>query len=359
MGTRIITSSETLVIPPGTTSVEVLVVGGGGSSGGGASNQSWPNGGGGGQVRYYANYDVIPGSDIDIVVGAGGVPVSAMIGGDGGQSSFGDIISAGGKGAFLLGHGGTSGSGNVGGELDSLNLAGGGGGGDSAVGGDAVNTGIPGSGIPGVGGAGTLKSITGISVEYGRGGDGMWVYVPNQPGANSGGGGAEWGGAAGVVIVGIPETDFTIETLPATEVWAIGATIHGLLHNNTINPWYGYMGFQWGLTSPANGDYINWLYSGNHNTIGHQPIQATISGLLPDRTYYYRAALHVGTPPMNVGNIFGDTLSFGGPVSIFGQGWEYVTAKKAEDDVSKLAVGRYYMDKSGNFVYESAQHRIA
>jgi len=153
--------------------------------------------------------------------------------------------------------------------------------------------------------------------------------------------------------------DHYVETLPATEVWATGATIHGLLHNNITTPWYGYMGFQWGLTSPADGGYINWLYSGYHNRIGHQPIQATISGLLPDRTYYYRACLHVGTPPMNVGNYFGSTLSFGGPVSIFGHGWEYVTAKKAEDDVSKLAAGRYYMDKSGNFVYESAKHRIA
>jgi len=58
-------------------------------------------------------------------------------------------------------------------------------------------------------------------------------------------------------------------------------------------------------------------------------------------------------------NTYGSTLSFGGPTSIFGEGWEYVTAKKVEDDVSKLAVGRYYMDKSGNFVYESAKHRIA
>ena len=170
-----------------------------------------------------------------------------------------------------------------------------------------------------------------------------------------------FGHGFGIYYVGFsppPPPYFEIETLPATEVWATGATIHGLLHNNITTPWYGYMGFQWGLTSPADGGYINWLYSGYHNRIGHLPIQATISGLLPDRTYYYRACLHVGTPPMNVGNYFGSTLSFGGPVSIFGHGWEYVTAKKAEDDVSKLAAGRYYMDKSGNFVYESAKHRI-
>jgi hypothetical protein len=147
----------------------------------------------------------------------------------------------------------------------------------------------------------------------------------------------------------------TITTLPATEVWATGATIHGMFENTGVSAGYAYAGFQWGLTSPVDEGYVYWLYSG---TWGHgkMPIQATISGLLPDRTYYYRACLHVGTPPM-VDNIFGATLSFGGPVSIFGHGFEYVTAKKAEDDVSKLAAGRYYMDKSGNFIYESAKHR--
>jgi len=151
--------------------------------------------------------------------------------------------------------------------------------------------------------------------------------------------------------------NLTIVTLPATEVWATGATIHGAMNNEGSVLTYAYMGFQWGPASDVSGETIHWLYSG---TYGHglHPIQATISGLLPDRTYYYRACLHIGAPPMTP-NTYGSTLSFGGPTSIFGEGWEYVTAKKVEDDVSKLAVGRYYMDKSGNFVYESAKHRIA
>ena len=57
-------------------------------------------------------------------------------------------------------------------------------------------------------------------------------------------------------------------------------------------------------------------------------------------------------------NFFGNTLSFGGPVSVLGEGWEFITAKRAEDTISKLGAGRYYIDKSGNFVYESAKHRI-
>jgi hypothetical protein len=155
---------------------------------------------------------------------------------------------------------------------------------------------------------------------------------------------------------GLPATNFTITTLPATEVWATGATVHGMLENKGLSA-YAYAGFQWGPDSDVSAEVIHWNYSGNYGP-GKMPIQETIAGLLPDRTYYYRACLHVGAPPMTVNNYFGATLSFGGSVSIFGEGWEYVTAKKAEDDVSKLAVGRYYMDKSGNFVYESAKHRI-
>jgi len=161
-----------------------------------------------------------------------------------------------------------------------------------------------------------------------------------------------------VIVSGVGLYDyFTITTLPATEVWATGATIHGMIENTGGGAMYAYAGFQWGPNSNVSSEVIHWSYSGSYGH-GKVPIQATISGLLPDRTYYYRACLHDGAPPMNVDNMFGDTLSFGGPVSVLGHGWEYVTAKKAEDDVSKLAVGRYYMDKSGNFVYESAKHRI-
>jgi hypothetical protein len=204
----------------------------------------------------------------------------------------------------------------------------------------------------GSGGLGTSKSDSQLKVESTFSGwnfNTIWGITP------------EYNGGYPFLLwtLSIITLNIEIETLPATEVWATGATIHGLLHNNTAIPWYGYMGFQWGTSSLTDDGYIAWSYSGNHSSIGYTPIQATISGLLPDRTYYYRACLHVGTPPMNISNYFGSTLSFGGPVSIFGQGWEYVTAKKAEDDISKLAAGRYYMDKSGNFVYESAKHRDA
>ena len=160
----------------------------------------------------------------------------------------------------------------------------------------------------------------------------------------------------------------SIITLPATEVWATGATIHGLFHYKGDSAFYVYLGFQYGTDSDVSSEHIYWLYSlglpakdwGPRGFM--MPIQMTIAGLLPDTTYNYRACLHVHNPngtliPMNTNNYFGATLSFGGPVSMFGFGREYATAKKAEDDVSRMAAGRYYMDKEGVFQYESYQRR--
>ena len=162
-----------------------------------------------------------------------------------------------------------------------------------------------------------------------------------------------------------PALAYTIITLPATEVWTTGATIHGMLEiakNDFPRAQYLYLGFQYGKSSTeCAAAPVVWCYSGNYyalsNKTNRYPIQMTIAGLLPDSTYYYRACLHVGTPPMNVNNYYGATLSFGGPVSMFGFGREYVTAKKAEDDISRMAAGRYYMDKEGVFQYESYQRR--
>lgn len=169
----------------------------------------------------------------------------------------------------------------------------------------------------------------------------------------------------------------SIITLPATEVWATGATMHGLFKYKGNSQFYVALGWQYGLMSDLNNcelgthanSHVLWMYTlgANAKDWGVRgfmyPMDFTIAGLLPDRTYYYRACLHLHNPngtliPMTTNNFYGETLSFGGPVSIFGHGWEYVTAKKAEDDVSKLSAGRYYMDKAGDFVYESAQRRL-
>ena len=158
----------------------------------------------------------------------------------------------------------------------------------------------------------------------------------------------------------------SIITLPATEVWATGATMHGMFWYKGNSRFYVALGFEYGRVS-LTGNSIIWLYTQGaaaHNTDREfkMPIQMTIAGLLPDTTYNYRACLHLHNPngtliPMNTNNYFGETMSFGGPVSQFGFGREYITAKKAEDDVSRLAVGRYYMDKQGMLQYESNQRR--
>jgi hypothetical protein len=167
-----------------------------------------------------------------------------------------------------------------------------------------------------------------------------------------------------------------IETLPADEYWWIGGgmgTIKGLLtHYNTepVDPpvpqnFYVHLGFEYSTTyADLDGTHIHFIYTiGNEDTNWIPPnpyiypFKTVLNNLLPDRTYYYRACMHVGRPPMNVNNFFGAILSFSGMTSVKGIGYEHITAKKAEDDVSKAATGRYYMNKSGIFVYESAKHR--
>ena len=85
------------------TEVEVLVVAGGGGGGRGSGGNAGGSGGGAGGLIYNTNYAVIAGGQIDVVVGTGGLgvptgPNDAAIGGKGGNSSFGTIITTGGGG---------------------------------------------------------------------------------------------------------------------------------------------------------------------------------------------------------------------------------------------------------------------
>ncbi len=85
--------SYTWVCPAGVTSVSVVCVGGGGS--GGAAYWAGGGGGGGG-LGYINNYAVTPGNSYSVVVGAGGVGVSASSGGQGtsgGASTFRNITT--------------------------------------------------------------------------------------------------------------------------------------------------------------------------------------------------------------------------------------------------------------------------
>jgi hypothetical protein len=166
-----------------------------------------------------------------------------------------------------------------------------------------------------------------------------------------------------------PEThNIQVFTLGVDDWWWMGGgqgTVRGLIKHTGNANFYGYFGFQFGTSSTFTSANTVWL--GNQGSESSSwvppdpwlwPYQHTYNHLLPDRTYYYRAVWHHGRPPMTV-DLYGATLSFAGVSSIMGLGTNHITAKKAEDDISKLAAGRYYMDKSGVFQYESYQRRLA
>lgn len=94
-------SSQTIRFSAGTKSIDICCVAAGGGGGGyfsGTESQVGGGGGGGGIVNTY-NVPVTPYANYSIVVGLGGSVASPDYGGDGGDSSFGDIVTAnGGKG---------------------------------------------------------------------------------------------------------------------------------------------------------------------------------------------------------------------------------------------------------------------
>lgn len=189
--------SGTWAVPSGVTSVEVLVVGGG------AGSSVWSCGAGSGGAYYTASYTP-SGSNVNIVVGAGGVGIAGGNSGNGnpgGLSSFdGMLIAYGGTLADGYGIGGDSGGystdggativpGYQGGPADVSNSSGAG----------ARNPGLQGNTAHG--GDGLLCSITGSPVYYGGGGG------ANSSGANGGGLGGGGGGAAAIWAPSVPGVD--------------------------------------------------------------------------------------------------------------------------------------------------------
>ncbi len=222
--------------------VEYMVVAGGGGGGGGAFAGA---GGGAGGVR--TNVLTLPAGTYTITVGDGGVgcPINggSPVGGANGYSSMisgsnGIVVvstTGGGRGAsttsgapYLPGLAGGSGGGGAYSASSDIGLAigvgelgnnggtfsanaTGGGGGARAVGGAAPN-----GSTAGVGGSGTNLNFSGVSVEYGKGGDGSpgWNYLQGTNGidntGNGGGGSANNNstqtknggkGGSGIVIV--------------------------------------------------------------------------------------------------------------------------------------------------------------
>ena len=200
--------------PAGVTSVSVVCVGGGGGGKSvGTSGIVSPDGGGGGGLGWKNNITVVPGQTYTVVVGEGGVGISANDGGQGtsggdsyfisptlvkggggasgvGTSSTTSAIRAGGTGGSFVGDGGGSG-GN--GASSSGDTAGGGGG----AGGYTGNGGDGGafSSLVGGGGAGGISGGSNGLAGAAQSGGGVGLLGQGSSGVSSGNGGS--GGANG------------------------------------------------------------------------------------------------------------------------------------------------------------------
>ncbi|MCH7415841.1 DUF11 domain-containing protein [Belliella sp. R4-6] len=98
------TGSQTWQVPQGVQSVDVLIVaGGGGGAGNSAFNSAGGGGGGAGGLIYREGYSVTPGSNISVIVGAGGngINVPSIAAGNGGNSVFDGLVALGGGGGII------------------------------------------------------------------------------------------------------------------------------------------------------------------------------------------------------------------------------------------------------------------
>jgi hypothetical protein len=202
------------------SSVDVLVVAGGGAG----AKELAGGGGGAGGVIYSSGKAVTSGQDYSVTVGTGGL-FGTLRGGDGGNSTFSNLIAVGGGGGggssgsnppYINGNPGGSGGGggtgwgagtgglgttgqgkNGGNGWDTTPRMGGGGGGAGVAG----ALGVYATGTGGKGGDGIQNSITGTATYYGGGGGGGDT-------SNKGGSGGLGGGGHGVsgVVAGTAGT---------------------------------------------------------------------------------------------------------------------------------------------------------
>jgi len=217
--------ANTFTVPPGVTQVTVQSWGGGGSSGQNTDGRA--RGGGGGGAYTGGTLTVVPGSTINVVVGAGGIySATATATDDGGTSSAGVIVANGGS-RGVIGNNGVANNGGLGG-VASANPGGvtgfisfaGGKGGNGYVGADNGGGGGGGesasfTGVGNAGGNGTSGGAGGTGgVGNANGGDGGRGAdndgTPDSSNGNSSGGGGggraddngnDRNGAAGQVIL--------------------------------------------------------------------------------------------------------------------------------------------------------------
>lgn len=228
---EVFTSSGTFEVPAGVTEVDLLVVAGGGGAGDASPASVGSGGGGAGGVRVVLGHPVTPGETVSVVVGAGGIPATAMGVGLGGDSSFGSVVAKGGggggraasdaggpddggsggggvwhtsgayaPGAGIEGQGHAGGAGAPGSVLSAR--ANGGGGGAGGVGGDGVLNVAPGDGGPGVYVGDIFGDSIGDSGWVGGGGAGGGSSDLPTPTAKGGRGGGGDTGQSGMANTG-------------------------------------------------------------------------------------------------------------------------------------------------------------
>jgi len=181
--------------------IDYLAVGGGG--GGGVSGNNFVGGGGGGGGVAVGTTSLSVGKTVSITIGSGGI---GGIPSSGGNTVFGNIVTAvgggygggsgnapasggsgggrGGQNSILAGGTGTAGQGNNGGPSMSSGDGGAGGGGATGTGNSA-----PVWNVGGIGGEGYTNSYSGTSRVYGSGGGGGSYTSGGAGGTNGGTGG--------------------------------------------------------------------------------------------------------------------------------------------------------------------------
>lgn len=190
---QVFTSSGNFTVPSGVAAVKVTLTGGGGSGG---YHSTMPSGGGGAGAKAIGVVTgLTPGQVIPVTVGGGGAaPTGYNNGNNGGDSSFGNYMTAGGG---IGGNGGTASNfanaGGAGGTAygGQLNMAG-------SVGTDSIMVACKGGDGGGPGnGRGASGPLSGIAASgYGGGGGGGGCSSGSSPVGSPGG-----AGGAGFVMV--------------------------------------------------------------------------------------------------------------------------------------------------------------
>lgn len=206
-GQQIFTNSGTFTVPAGVTTLDVFLVGGGGGSGIGFDEGA--SGAGGGYAKTFKNISVIPGTQWNVLVGAGGLNANgaASLFSYGSQSYTAQGGSRSGK------SGGSGGSGGGGGGQYAVHSGNGGSDGSNGLKGTLASGSVndfryePGAGQ----GATTRAFGEPGGTLYSGGGGGAWSPTGyngsvGQGGAGGGGKGQEYFSKTNVATGGTPNT---------------------------------------------------------------------------------------------------------------------------------------------------------